>query len=529
MFKKKIFVGLLLCVLAVGALVSYYPDVQAQEVNSLPNRLAGQDRFQTAKVIGEEFNSGEATNVILASGIDFPDALSASTLSKKLNAPILLADVTRSGSAEALAYIQSHLAVGGTIYIVGGTAVIGADVETSLRVAGHNNIVRLAGNDRYDTDMAVVSAVNVPDGTPVFIASGENFPDALSISSFAGAKQYPTLLVGCNMLPDKTRAYLTNNKPSTVYIAGGTSVVSQSVEAQIKTASPNSAIKRLAGNDRYDTAGVVVREFASAPKTIYLANGLTFPDALAGSALAARTGDPILLVDHALTTLPPSIRAYLQQLREAGIRPNVRAVGGIVVVPEILIQQAEAVLDGKPPIVVIPPVNPLLKLGYTQEKYALVFGSVDNNMYQSASEAQANMVKILINVWQINARGEKCVAQCTLTVHKAVAGMVKTVFKEIFEGQDKFPISSVSGYSWRGDGTSEHNWGLAIDINPNENYMINSAGVIVAGSFWNPGNNPYSIPEKGDVVTTFNKYGFTWGGNAWKSSNDYMHFSYLGR
>ena len=71
MFKKKIFVGLLLCVLAVGALVSYYPDVQAQEVNSLPNRLAGQDLFQTAKVIGEEFNSGEATNVILASGIDF--------------------------------------------------------------------------------------------------------------------------------------------------------------------------------------------------------------------------------------------------------------------------------------------------------------------------------------------------------------------------------------------------------------------------------------------------------------------------
>ncbi len=528
MLKKKVFVGLLLCVLAVSVLVSYYPDVQAQEVNSLPNRLAGQDRFQTAKVIGEEFNSGEVVNVILASGVDFPDALSASTLSKKLNAPILLADVTSSGSAEALAYIQSHLAVGGTIYIVGGTAVIGDDVETSLRVAGHSNIVRLAGNDRYDTDMEVVNEVNVPQGTPVFIASGENFPDALSVSSFAGSKQYPTLLVGLNTLPEKTRAYLAKNQPSTVYIAGGTSVVSQLAEAQIKTASPNSTIKRLAGNDRYDTAGVVAREFASAPKTVYLTNGLNFPDALAGSALAARTGDPILLVDHTSTTLPPSITAYLQHLRDTRIRPNVRALGGTVVVPEILIQQAEAVLDGKPPIVVIPPVNPLLKLGYTKEKYALVFGSVNNAMYQSASDAKSNMVNISIDAWQLNPSGQKYAAKRTLTVNKAIAGMVQTVFKEIFEGQDKFPIFSVSGYSWRGDGTSEHNWGIAIDINPNENYMINSAGVIVAGSFWNPSSSIYSIPEKGNVVTTFNKYGFTWGGNAWKSSHDYMHFSYLG-
>lgn len=94
---------------------------------------------------------------------------------------------------------------------------------------------------------------------------------------------------------------------------------------------------------------------------------------------------------------------------------------------------------------------------------------------------------------------------------------------------DSFPIYSVQGYAWRPENTSEHNWGLAIDINPNENYMVTSGGVIVAGSLWDPENNLYSIPEKGNVVTTFNKYGFTWGGNAWKSSNDYMHFSYLGR
>lgn len=347
---KKIFDGLLLWALVLSIVLSSNPVAQAEEITTVPNRISGVDRYQTAKAISQEFNGGICNNVILASGITFPDALAASVLSKKLNAPIILADVSVSGSAQAMEYIYTHVQSGGTIYIIGGTAVVGTDMEATLKAKGYINIVRLAGQSPYDTDMAVVNEVNVPQGTPVFIASGENFPDALSVSSFAGSKQYPILLVGTNVLPEKTNAYLVSNKPSTVYIAGGTSVVSQAVENQIKEATPNATIKRLAGNDRYDTAGVVVKEFASTPNTIYLANGLNFPDALAGSALAARTGEPILLVDNASSTMPPAIGAYLQQLRDAGIRPNVRALGGSVAVPEILIQQSEAILDGKPPV-----------------------------------------------------------------------------------------------------------------------------------------------------------------------------------
>ncbi len=56
-------------------------------------------------------------------------------------------------------------------------------------------------------------------------------------------------------------------------------------------------------------------------------------------------------------------------------------------------------------------------------------------------------------------------------------------------------------YWWRPENTSEHKWGLAIDINPNENYMVTCDGVIVAGSFWDQVNNLYSVPEKG--ITNF--------------------------
>jgi hypothetical protein len=172
--------------------------------------------------------------------------------------------------------------------------------------------------------------------------------------------------------------------------------------------------------------------------------------------------------------------------------------------------------------------DPLRRLGSNEAKYALVFGSTDAPMYQTATIAKANMVDVSINVWKLNSNGEKYPATMTVTVNKAIANMVRSVFQEIYEGPEQFPIYSVHGYAWRG-GTSEHNYGLALDINPNENYMIKSDGTVVAGSFWNPAKSPYSIRENGDVVNAFKNYGFAWGGNYWTTSNDYMHFSYLGK
>jgi putative cell wall-binding protein len=157
---------------------------------------------------------------------------------------------------------------------------------------GYSNIKRLGGTDRYDTNMLIVNDVDVPQGTTVFIASGENFPDALSIASFSGSKQYPTLLVGADYLPEKTKNYLLADKPSAVYIAGGTSVVSQDLKNQIKALVPDGKVTRLAGNDRFGTNAAVLNEFSPDPGTIYIANGDDFQDVLSGSALAAKAGDP---------------------------------------------------------------------------------------------------------------------------------------------------------------------------------------------------------------------------------------------
>lgn len=140
-------------------------------------------------------------------------------------------------------------------------------------------------------------------------------------------------------------------------------------------------------------------------------------------------------------------------------------------------------------------------------------------------EADALMEEVTVDVWHLKGE-EKIAAKATFTVHKAIAEKVRCIFAEIFEGEEKFPINSIGGYAWR-DGKSEHNYGTALDINPNENYCIYKDGTVV-GNLYEPYDNPYSITPFGEVVEIFEKYGFNWGADTWSGNRDYMHFSYCG-
>ena len=141
------------------------------------------------------------------------------------------------------------------------------------------------------------------------------------------------------------------------------------------------------------------------------------------------------------------------------------------------------------------------------------------------TRAAADMVSITVNVWDLNSRGEKVTRTKTIKVHKNLAATFTQIFKEIYEGDELFPIHYLSGFS--SGGKSEHTIGTAVDINPNENYYCDPDGNPVVGSFWKPGENPYSIPLDGEVVEIFRRYGFRQG-IYWNSGyKDYMHFSYF--
>jgi len=165
-----------------------------------------------------------------------------------------------------------------------------------------------------------------------------------------------------------------------------------------------------------------------------------------------------------------------------------------------------------------------------QDKCMRVFGVGWYKRYATMTEAQQNMTQITFNVWDFDSAGRKVTKSKTIWIHKNLAPTMQQIFKEIYEGKEQFPIKAVGGFSWRGNGSSsEHNNGTAIDINPNENCMVEGNGTVTSGSYWKPGEDPYSIPADGEVVKIFKKYGFRWGGIGWSSGRkDYMHFSYFG-
>ena len=167
-----------------------------------------------------------------------------------------------------------------------------------------------------------------------------------------------------------------------------------------------------------------------------------------------------------------------------------------------------------------------------EEKCIRLFGEVVSyygysyrNYYKSNEEAMEHMVPVTISAWDFtdSTKTTKYTRQFTFYVHENIADTVVAIFDEIYNGQEQFPIHSIGCYRW--DYDSEHTIGVAIDINPNENYYLDRYGNQV-GSYWKPGEDPYSIPTDGEVAQIFNKYGFSQG--IWRSAVDYMHFSYFG-
>lgn len=154
-----------------------------------------------------------------------------------------------------------------------------------------------------------------------------------------------------------------------------------------------------------------------------------------------------------------------------------------------------------------------------------IFGKSYYKKYKSEKQARKHMTTVVVKVWDKKG-GKKFTRRFYLTVNKGIAPSVKQMFKEIYKSKERFPIHEMGCFSWRGkNSTSEHCEGLAFDINSNENYMIDN-GKILAGSFWKPKKNKYSIPLNCKLVKILEKYGFERG--FWGDRKDYMHFSYFG-
>ena len=144
-------------------------------------------------------------------------------------------------------------------------------------------------------------------------------------------------------------------------------------------------------------------------------------------------------------------------------------------------------------------------------------------------DARAVLETVTVPRWKFED-GKKVPSTIDITIHKALASDVIEIFNEIYQSPEQFPINTVADWAWRTRGSgilSEHALGSAIDINAEQNYCVYSSGDTV-GSYWKPYEDPLSITPYGDVIKIFESHGWTWGGDAWRNPQDYMHFSYYG-
>lgn len=245
-------------------------------------RIAGKDRFETAEKIAEKVIElgGNANEYALANGLNFPDALSGGAYCGKFKLPLLLSD----GKSVPEKFKDKPVTV------FGGEGVVNPE--------GINLKKRLAGKDRFETSYKIAED-GFPDGYGMAIATGYDFPDALFLSPFCLKYHIPLLLydtINKNKSQpikpyyDKIFNQVQNKVIGRTFVVGTDNPPFQT--------NYNMSFENIKGRNRFQTNFKIANYIDNNPKTVIVANGHKFADALVGSTLSSVLNNaPIVLTD----------------------------------------------------------------------------------------------------------------------------------------------------------------------------------------------------------------------------------------
>lgn len=299
-------------VLPIGVVNADKQNTQQQEKSQKVTRISGKDRITTSVEISKSaYTTSE--NVVLASGFNFADALSAGQLASALDAPLLLSsqDKLDSQTKNEIERLKAK-----KVYVVGGdNAISKSGVDTTLK-SKKIDVTRLEGQDRYSTSQKVMEKTKeIINPEYLLIASGKNFPDALAATSF-----------------------FVNHKSVMVLSDGVTYPQSNLQEIAIggKNQLPLKGFKgkRVSGKDRYETALEIAKLSFDKNNNAILASGEIFADSLSAVSLTKKHNAPIVLTQS--DSLTENAKKYLNG-------KNVFIVGGEkTVVNDILTRKKPA-------------------------------------------------------------------------------------------------------------------------------------------------------------------------------------------
>ncbi len=256
------------------------------------NRIAGENRYHTATELSASHFGSNVPVVYFATGKAFPDALAGVPAAAADNAPILL---VRDGKLPAETIAELERLNPQKIVILGGEAAVSKTTEAKLAEYTTGPVERLAGRKRYETAAKISEATFGPDVSTIYVATGQNFPDALAGGAASARAGAPTLLVRSDKIPDPTRAELERLDPDKILVLGGAEAVTEDVEDELAQFTDGEVV-RLAGEDRYETA-IAISNYHQSDEVgkLYMAVGNNFPDALTGGVVAGLNTTPLLL------------------------------------------------------------------------------------------------------------------------------------------------------------------------------------------------------------------------------------------
>ena len=284
---------------------------------AVPNKLAGQERFDTAVEVSKAYREQGGTStgaVVVASANSLVDGLAAGPLAAKLDTSILLTnadslpEVTKE-EIKAVLDIDNTLVSGlkdKTVYVIGGEAVISENVVAELEAIGVT-VERIAGENRHETSLAVANKLEeLGATTESFVVGSDGLADAMSISAYA-AKSKNAIIVsnfGSTMSEDAME-YLAERD---LTIVGGKNAVSTELESELDEANEDKTVLRLEGETRFETNAEVINHFHKddvdaifVAKDGYKEGNDKLVDALTAAPLAAKLNAPIVLATNDLT------------------------------------------------------------------------------------------------------------------------------------------------------------------------------------------------------------------------------------
>ena len=286
------------------------------------DRISGQNRFDTsieaAKALKKAMGVSKFDNIVIASGTAFPDALAGSYLASKKKAPVLLTANNDAVMNSVANYIKSNTKSNGTVYILGGTGAVPDAMETKLNGSGLK-IKRLAGDNRYDTNIKILEEAGVSDGDDILVCTGLGFADSLSASSLGK----PILLVPTSVLESQQTYLNTLGTNCHFYAIGGTGAVNAAVFSKLKKYGKT---ERIAGSNRFETSVKIAEKFFDNPDKFVLAYAQNFPDGLSAGPLANTYGAPLILTQNAEKALQAA-KDYTFEYAHGSLK-NITLIGG---------------------------------------------------------------------------------------------------------------------------------------------------------------------------------------------------------